>query len=79
MSRSSLDIPPVPKNLNTYRSKIWTEVHLLRHDFHRVEMLEQEIMDVRDDVKSAKTWARAFGVFFSLCLAGIETMRRLFP
>jgi hypothetical protein len=40
MSRSSLDIPPVPADLVEYRSKIWTEVHLLRSDFQTVEMLE---------------------------------------
>tara|TARA_B100000287_G_scaffold69407_1_gene60972 strand:+ start:686 stop:925 length:240 start_codon:yes stop_codon:yes gene_type:complete len=79
MSRSSLDIPPVPKNLTEYRSKIWTEVHLLRTDFQMVEMLEAEVGELREDVQSAKTWAKSFGVFLSLCIAGLEAVRRLFP
>ena len=79
MSRSSLDIPPVPRNLTEYRSKIWTEVHLLRTDFQMVEMLEAEVGELREDVQSAKTWAKSFGVFLSLCIAGIEAFKRLFP
>jgi len=79
MSRSSLDIPPVPKNLMEYRSKIWTEVHLLRTDFQTVEILEAEVGELREEVKSAKTWARAVGVFLGSCVAGIEAFRRLFP
>ena len=79
MARSSLDIPPVPTNLTEYRSKIWTEVHLLRSDFQMVEMLEAEVGQLREEVDSAKTWAKSFGVFLSLCIAGLETMRRLFP
>ena len=79
MSRSTLDIPPVPKNLTEYRSKIWTEVHMLRSDFHMVEILEAEVGELRDEVQSAKTWAKSFGVFLSLCLAVMETIRRLFP
>ena len=79
MARSSLDIPPVPKNLTEYRSKIWTEVHLLRTDFQKVEMLEAELGELREDVQSAKTWARAFGVFLGSCVAGLEAFRRFFP
>lgn len=79
MSRTSLDIPPVPINLIEYRSKIWTEVHLLRADFHTVEMLEAEVGELRDNVQSVKTWAKAFGVFISLFVTGIEAIRRLFP
>ena len=79
MSRSSLDIPPVPRNLTEYRSKIWTEVHLLRTDFQMVEMLEAEVGELREDVQSAKTWAKSFGVFLGSCVAGIEAFRRLFP
>tara|TARA_R100001530_G_C4321425_1_gene155958 strand:- start:8137 stop:8376 length:240 start_codon:yes stop_codon:yes gene_type:complete len=79
MSRSSLDIPPVPENLTEYRSKIWTEVHLLRSDFHMVEILEGEVGELREEISSAKTWAKSFGVFLSLCVAGIEAFKRLFP
>jgi len=79
MSRSTLDIPPVPKNLTEYRSRIWTEVHMLRSDFHTVEILEAEVGELREEVQSAKTWAKSFGVFLSLCLAVLETIRRLFP
>ena len=79
MSRSSLDIPPVPENLTEYRSKIWTEVHLLRTDFQMVEMLEAEVGELREDVQSAKTWAKSFGVFLSLCIAVMESLRRFFP
>ena len=79
MSRSSLDIPPVPSDLVEYRSKIWTEVHLLRSDFQTVEMLEAEVGELREEVQSAKTWAKSFGVFLSLCIAVLESIRRLFP
>ena len=79
MSRSSLDIPPVPSDLIEYRSKIWTEVHLLRNDFHMVEMLESEVGELREEVRTAKVWAKSFGVFLSSILAVFETMRRFFP
>ena len=79
MSRSSLDIPPVPADLVEYRSKIWTEVHLLRSDFQTVEMLEAEVGELREEVQSAKTWAKSFGVFLSLCIAVMESLRRFFP
>ena len=79
MARSSLDIPPVHRNLTEYRSKIWTEVHLLRSDFQMVELLEAEVGELREEVDSAKVWAKSFGVFLSLCLAGLEAVRRLFP
>ena len=79
MSRSTLDIPPVPKNLTEYRSRIWTEVHMLRSDFHTVEILEAEVGELREEVQSAKTWAKSFGVFLSLCIAVMESLRRFFP
>tara|TARA_B100000902_G_C26655599_1_gene595875 strand:+ start:186 stop:425 length:240 start_codon:yes stop_codon:yes gene_type:complete len=79
MSRSSLDIPPVPSDLVEYRSKIWTEVHLLRTDFHMIEILEAEVGELREEVNTAKVWAKAFGVFLSSILAVSEVARRLFP
>ena len=79
MARSSLDIPQVPEDLVEYRSKIWTEVHLLRSDFQQIEMLEAQLGELKDDVQSAKTWAKAFGVFLGSVVAGLETFRRFFP
>jgi len=79
MPRSSLDSPPIPKDLREYRIKLWTEVHLLRQDFTRIEELESEVGEMREELDKAKTWARAFGVFLSLCVAGLEAVRRLIP
>tara|TARA_R100000231_G_scaffold91838_1_gene69136 strand:- start:692 stop:928 length:237 start_codon:yes stop_codon:yes gene_type:complete len=76
---STLNIPPVPDDLDEYRSKIWVEVHMLRTDFHRVEMLEAEVGELREDINTAKTWARAFGVFLSSVVAVLEYIRRSFP
>lgn len=70
MPRSSLDIPPVPKNLTEYRTKIWTEVHLLRSDFQMIEMLEAEVGELKEDVQAAKTWAKA-SMYFVGVFAGI--------
>jgi hypothetical protein len=42
-------------------------------------MLEAEVGELRDNVQSVKTWAKAFGVFISLFVTGIEAIRRLFP
>ena len=79
MSRSTLDVPPVPEDLEVYRLKMWTEVHMLRQDFHTIEILEQEVVELREEVNTAKTWAQSFGVFRSLCIAVLESIRRLFP
>lgn len=79
MAHSSLDIPPVPSDLTEYRSKIWTEVHLLRTDFQMVEILEAEVGELKEEVNSAKVWTKSFGVFLGLCLAGFEVFHRLFP
>tara|TARA_R100000231_G_scaffold25602_1_gene23300 strand:- start:1043 stop:1282 length:240 start_codon:yes stop_codon:yes gene_type:complete len=79
MSRSTLDVPPVPEDLEVYRLKMWTEVHMLRQDFHTIEILEQEVVELREEVNTAKTWAKSFGVFLSLCIAVLESIRRLFP
>jgi len=78
MPRTSLNIPPVPDDLTEYRSKIWTEVHLLRSDFHMVEMLEGEVGDLREEVRTAKIWAKAFGVLLSSLFAGLEALRRFY-
>lgn len=78
MPRTSLNIPPVPDDLTEYRSKIWTEVHLLRSDFHTVEMLEGELGELREEVRTAKIWAKAFGVLLSSFFAGLEALRRFY-
>jgi hypothetical protein len=44
-----------------------------------VEILEGEVGELREEISSAKTWAKSFGVFLSLCVAGIEAFKRLFP
>ena len=59
---------PIPKSKKQHDVKI-----------NKVEILEAEVGELRDEVQSAKTWAKSFGVFLSLCLAVMETVRRLFP
>jgi hypothetical protein len=76
MPRTTLDIPPAPKDLREYRAKIWTEVHLLRHDLHQVEMLEAEVGILKGEVRTAKTWTKAMGFFLGSVVAVMEYLRR---
>ena len=44
-----------------------------------IEILEAEVGELREEVNTAKVWAKAFGVFLSSILAVSEVARRLFP
>jgi hypothetical protein len=74
---STLDIPKPPKDLRDYRLKLWTEVHMLRKDFQRVEILEQEVGDVREEIKTAKVWGKVIGTFLTIFISIVSFLGRL--
>ncbi|HIG58213.1 MAG TPA: hypothetical protein EYF95_04765 [Flavobacteriales bacterium] len=76
MSHSTLDIPKPPKDLREYRLKLWTEVHMLRKDMHTVEILEQEIGDVKEEIKTVKIWGKVLGAFITVLISIVSLVHR---
>ena len=77
MSHSTLNIPKPPKDLREYRLKLWTEVHMLRKDMHIVEILEQEIGDVKEEIKTVKIWGKVLGAVVTIFISIASVLKRL--
>lgn len=76
MPNSTLDIPKPPKDLRDYRLKMWTEVHMLRKDMHKVEILEQEVGNVKQEIRTIKVWGKVLGTVTTVFISILGILKR---
>lgn len=50
---------------------------MLRKDFQRVEILEQEVGDVREEIKTVKVWGKVIGTFLTIFISIVSFLGRL--
>ena len=74
---NSLDIPDVPRKVTEYRSKMWIEVHLLRHDVEGLKKREKRIDTLEEEVQKAKTWAKAATYFVGLFTSAAAILKKI--
>jgi len=55
---------------------MWTEVHMLRKDMHKVEILEQEIGDVKEEIRTIKVWGKVLGAVTTVFISILGILKR---
>jgi hypothetical protein len=73
---NGLKIPPIPKKVGEYRSKMWVEVHLLRWDVEQLKKDRVRLETLEKEVDKAKTWTRATAYFSGLILSGLLALAK---
>ncbi len=73
---NGLKIPPLPKKVSDYRSKMWVEVHLLRWDVEQLKKDRVRLEALEKEVEKAKTWTRATAYFSGLVLTGLVALAK---
>ena len=71
---NGLKIPPLPDKVSDYRSQLWVEVHLLRHDVESLKRDRLRLKSLEKDVSIAKTWTKATAYFAGVLLAGLTAV-----
>tara|TARA_R100000458_G_C8117964_1_gene138035 strand:+ start:177 stop:419 length:243 start_codon:yes stop_codon:yes gene_type:complete len=71
---NGLKIPPLPDKVGEYRSQLWVEVHLLRHDVEGLKRDRIRLKALEDDLQKAKTWTKATAYFAGVLLAGLTAV-----
>tara|TARA_B100000959_G_scaffold222653_1_gene235757 strand:+ start:465 stop:722 length:258 start_codon:yes stop_codon:yes gene_type:complete len=74
---NGLKIPDMPQKVKEYRSKMWTEVHLLRHDVEDLKKDRDRIESLEKDVHTAKTWAKASTYFVGIFTAAAGVLKKM--
>ena len=73
---NGLKIPPLPKRVSDYRSKMWVEVHLLRCDVEQLKMDRVRLVGLEKEVDKAKTWTRATAYFSGIVFSGLIALAK---
>ena len=73
---NGLKIPPLPKKVGDYRSKMWVEVHLLRWDVEQLKKDRVRLEVLEKEVEKAKTWTRATAYFSGLVFSGLLALAK---
>tara|TARA_R100001463_G_scaffold43544_6_gene90857 strand:- start:11397 stop:11636 length:240 start_codon:yes stop_codon:yes gene_type:complete len=60
---NGLNIPDMPEKVSDYRSKMWFEMHWIRHEVELLKKDRKRLDALEDNVKQAKTWAKASAYF----------------
>ncbi len=71
---NGLKIPPLPEKVSDYRSQLWVEVHLLRHDVENLKRDRSRLSALETDISKAKTWTKATAYFAGVILAGLVSV-----
>jgi hypothetical protein len=50
---------------------------MLRKDMHIVEILEQEIGDVKEEIKTVKIWGKVLGAVVTIFISIASVLKRL--
>jgi hypothetical protein len=73
---NGLKIPPLPKKVSDYRSKMWVEVHLLRWDVEQLKRDRMRLVSLEKEVDKAKTWTRATAYFSGIVFSGLIALAK---
>lgn len=73
---NGLKIPPLPKRVSDYRSKMWVEVHLLRWDVEQLKRDRVRLVGLEKEVDKAKTWTRATAYFSGIVFSGLIALAK---
>jgi len=73
---NGLKIPPPPKKVSDYRSKMWVEVHLLRADVEQLKKEKGRITQLENDVNQAKVWTKATAYFAGVVFTGLAALAK---
>ena len=73
---NGLKIPPLPKKVSDYRSKMWVEVHLLRGDVEQLKKDRVRVEVLEKEVEKAKAWTKATAYFSGLIFSGMMALAK---